>query len=218
MLMRTKLAPFAVAWLLLILTLALITSPSIAQHHEADERQPHNREWSNENAPAGIRLASFMSWYLVERQRGDPLINSMLSAGEFRAEDFDSLLAYFRDLQVEIWSELDHGGQRMACHDRASELNVVELRAVLNAYQEFQESTFAKYVAIASAELAPMGYVDFPEKLRRMANAFGFPRPDYLDPESVSENRLIDTRTKICNRVTSLDSATAQITSPNTQY
>ena len=208
MLARFNLAsPSPASWLPLILALIIVANPCKAQEEGADQRLPDQRtRYTGENAPAGVRLKVFLIWFALEDPDVEPHIKDKLSSGEFRIEDHERLIAYFADLRVEIESEIQRGIQRMACHDRASELSGPELRAVYNAFEDLHNGTYSKYVAIASAELASFGYVDFPEKLEKISSSFEDGVIDYRTADFLSEEILIENRVQICSHLESLDS------------
>jgi hypothetical protein len=154
--------------------------------------------YTDENAPPGVRLMLFLTWFAAEDIDHDIVMKSKLQDGEFRAEEYDLLLVYFEDLRNRIESEIDREMWQIACHERADRLDAVEVRAVWNALEDLRHGTYAKHVAIASGELAALGYVDFPEKLEIMETGFGSTGYDYRDTQLISDQQILEARPEIC--------------------
>ena len=79
----------------------------------------------------------------------------------FDAKDIPQIRAYFESLSDEAQAEIDAGIWRLACHGEAGSLDSLEIRVVYNSFDDLRFAAAAKYLAIASAELASMGYPDF---------------------------------------------------------
>ena len=140
----------------------------------------------------------FLSWFRSDLEERDLIIKHTLAEGQFSPDDLDDLLIYFDGLLDRIEAEIARESWHIACHDEAARLNGIELRAVWNALGDLREGVYAKYVAIASGELAVLGYVDFPEKLETMVTSFASSEFDYRDSEWVSDEQLVEARSGIC--------------------
>ena len=159
--------------------------------------------YTGENAPTEVRLMVFLNRVTKKERQPQNKSNESslqrdLQKGEFLESDYATLLVYFQDLSTRIESETDEGTWHIACGEQASQLNAVELRAVWNSLDDLRLAIYAKYAAIASGELAALGYVDFPEKLEMMGTSFISITYDYRDTESVPDDRLIEGRPGFC--------------------
>jgi hypothetical protein len=186
---------------LLVLTSALATE--IGAVNSASDRPPplERTSYTGKDAPAGIRLKVFLGWFRLDHEDRDLIIKQKLVDGQFRAEDLDNLLIYFDELSHRVEAEIAEEMWHIACHEEAAKLNGIEIRAVWNALGDLREGTYAKYVAIASGELAALGYVDFPEKLEIMEAGFSSSEFDYRDNEWISDEQLFEARPGICKGI-----------------
>ncbi len=79
----------------------------------------------------------------------------------FEAADLPSVQDYLVSLYDEVRTEIDEGIWRVACQQGASDLDGLEIRVIYNSFDDIRFAVAAKYLAIASAELAVMGHTDF---------------------------------------------------------
>lgn len=189
---------------------ALWISPLLAMSSAAATLMPvdantghppiYRTEFSEKDAPPGIRLKVFLQWFYVEDPGREMVMKSRLSDADFSAADHDKLLRYFEELFGRIESEVNSGIRDLACHDKASNLSADQVRAIFNAIDDLRNATYAKYVAVASGELAIFGYVDLPEKLEAMQNAFVDVGFEYRDKDTVSDKKILEARTEICRK------------------
>jgi len=183
----------------LVLLLSSLAAAFGADDPIQEQTSPVERtSYTGKNAPSGVRLMVFLGWFAAEDIDHDLILMDKLQDAEFVAEDYDSLLVYFEDLRNRIESEIDREMWQIACHEQAPQFDGIEIRAVWNAFEDLRHGTYAKYVAIASGELAALGYVDFPEKLEAMETSFTSTGYDYRDTEFISDEQLLESRPGIC--------------------
>lgn len=79
----------------------------------------------------------------------------------FEPDDVPQIHDYLIALSKEVQAEVDKGIWRLACGSAANSLAGLEIRVVYNSFDDLRFAVDAKYLAIASAELASTGYPDF---------------------------------------------------------
>ncbi len=164
----------------------------------ADHSAAARTEYSDKDAPLGIRLKVFLQWFEVEDPERDMVMRARLVEAGFPADQLQELLHYFENLYNRITDEVDSGIRDIACHDKASDLSADQIRAVFNAIDDLRNGTFEKYVGVASGELAKLGYVDFPDKLRAMRNGF---IDVGLEHRATPEQKILEGRKAICRHL-----------------
>ncbi len=164
-------------FLRLVVFVVLISNCLPGHSQEVDTDQPNTRvryEYSNENAPPGVRFEIFISGF-APSQTSDKLkvfAKSRLRSLGFSVDDLPNLTTYFGNLYLEIDEEIGLSFLRMACNFGEASPNGSTLRAAFNAHDDLRLAVNAKYLAITSAELAAMGYDDFVERLNAMSVGF----------------------------------------------
>ena len=119
------------------------------------------RIYTDEDAPPEIRFRHLLQMLSVEIDGARERAARRLEKMGFDAADVPSVRAYLDSLNEQVLTEVDEAIWRLACQGTASELDGLEIRVVYNSFDDLRYAVAAKYLAIASAELASMGYPDF---------------------------------------------------------
>lgn len=184
---------------IVILALVWVSSPLSTEDVLAANDPPQPRlEYDKHNAPTGIRFMMFLRTFANDYPDIDDVIEWDLRSMGFRVGDVPTLRAYFLDLYHQIEEEIDASHQQMACNDDASRLRGEELGALFNAFEDVRFGTYSKYVGIASAELAKLGYSSFPEQLESMTHIIGV---HSFENRAIAVQRgqeMQDLRAKLC--------------------
>ncbi len=147
------------AWYwLAIIAFGLIAEPILAT---SDSDLKIRQIYTNENAPPEIRFKLFLTNIGLADQGDDRFTILQMQAMGFTPNDIPSVLTYLKFLYDEVEAEIARSMWRIACHDNAANLGGSEIRSVYNSLADLRQAVFAKYLAIATAELAGMGYPDF---------------------------------------------------------
>ena len=119
------------------------------------------RIYTDEDAPPEIRFMNLLQMLTVNIDGTRDRATRRLGMMGFDSEDIPRVRTYLESLNDEARAEIDEGIWRLACHGDASSLGFLEIRVVYNSFDDLRYAVFAKYLAIASAELANTGYADF---------------------------------------------------------
>ena len=119
------------------------------------------RVYTDEDAPPEIRFGHFLRMLTVEAEGATDRATRRLEKLAFKRDDIPRIYEYFTALSEEAQEEVDKGIWRLACQSAAQSLAGLEIRVVYNSFDDLRFAVDAKYLAIASAELAGMGYPDF---------------------------------------------------------
>ena len=162
------------------------------------------RQYTDEDAPPEIRFRHMLLTVLrdVEGDRGRSL--RRLEKMGFDAEDAPSIKAYFDSLNDEAQAEINDGTWRLACHTNASNLNGLQIRVVYNSFDDLRFAVAAKYLAIASAELASMGYPDFMQMISGFPGRGGSFRTistDHRFAWGETDDLIQENRRSLCNSI-----------------
>ena len=114
----------------------------------------------DEVAPRGHGLRVFLG-YLYDYEPDSTqsrFVEEKLASLGVVSSDRMQLVEYFLELKSEIDVDIEKGTVRMFCGDLARDLHGLELRPVFNALLDFGIATYARYSAIAAADLAGFGY------------------------------------------------------------
>ena len=147
-------------WLkaLLLISLSLYVHPVFADELPNPRIK---RVYTDEDAPPEIRFGHFLRMLSVEAEGATDRATRWLEKLEFKRDDIPRIHEYFTALSEEAQAEVDKGMWRLACHSGAQSLAGLEIRVVYNSFDDLRFAVDAKYLAIASAELASKGYPDF---------------------------------------------------------
>lgn len=148
----------AVVWPVVILCLL-----SFFQHGHSDELANLHirRVYTDEDAPQAIRFRHLLLMLSVDIDGARERASRRLKKMGFDVADVPRIRAYLDSLNEQAQAEIDEGIWRLACQSTASELDGLEIRVVYNSFDDLRYAVAAKFLAIASAELASMGYPDF---------------------------------------------------------
>jgi hypothetical protein len=119
------------------------------------------RVYTDEDAPPAIRFRHLLLMLSRDGDRQQERVARRLKEIGFDTADTPTVQDYLESLYVQVQGEIDEGIWRVACQQGASDLDGLEIRVVYNSFDEIRFAVAAKYLAIASAELAGMGYTDF---------------------------------------------------------
>ena len=119
------------------------------------------RVYTDEDAPPEIRFRHLLLMLTAQIDGARDRATRRLEMLGFDPEDIPRIRTYLESLNDEARAEIDEGIWRLACHSDASSLGGLEIRVVYNSFDDLRFAVFAKYLAIASAEMASMGYPDF---------------------------------------------------------
>ena len=122
--------------------------------HPEEIQDPRiKRVYTDEDAPPEIRFGKLLRMLTVKidgsRDRGPWQLEKL----GFKLEDIPTIRTYLESLYGEAQAEIDEGMWRLACHSDAGSLGGLEIRVVYNSFDDLRYAVFAKYLAIASAEL-----------------------------------------------------------------
>ena len=161
----------------LVVFLALISNCQPGHSQEVDTDQPNTHvrhSYSNENAPADVRFEIFIAKFSPSHtsDRLKFFAKSQLRSMGFSADDFPELTIYFSNLYDRIDEEIGLSFLLAACNTGEASLNGSAMRAAFNAHDDLRLAINAKYLAIASVELAAMDYYDLVERLNAMSVGF----------------------------------------------
>ena len=127
-----------------------------------DDDNPHiKRVYTDKNAPPEVRFRHLLLMLSRDDDRQQERVARRLKEIGFDTADIPGVRDYLQSLYVQVQGEIDEGIWRVACQRGASDLDGLEIRVVYNSFDEIRFAVAAKYLAIASAELAGMGYTDF---------------------------------------------------------
>lgn len=157
---------------------------------------------SSKFAPAGHGVRVFLGWvydYEPDSTQSE-FVEAKLASFGVSPKDHSQLIEYFRNLDAEIDVDLEKGTARLFCNDRVASLHELELLPVFNAFLDFTDTTYARYSAIATADLAGLGYPDLVGHLYQYAKDAG-PFNVRFEPshDGISEY-FEQERAKICNQ------------------
>jgi hypothetical protein len=143
---------------LLVVGLGLLVHPIIAGELPNPQIK---RIYTDEDAPPEIRFRHLFTVLAMDDERADDRTSRRLVKLGFEPEDVPRIHEYLIALREEAQVEINRGIWRLACHSEAHSLAGLEIRVVYNSFDDLRFAVAAKYLAIASAELASMGYPDF---------------------------------------------------------
>ena len=144
--------------------LLLVTQSAIADE-KSNPRIRH--EFSAQNAPPNIRFRAMLNMLTSTAENSDIFAASVLKDAGFKPEDMTDIHNYLISISRESDAEVDKDIWRVACHSESESLKGLEVRVVYNSFDDIRYAVAAKYLAIASAELAAMGYPHFLESVER---------------------------------------------------
>ena len=148
----------ATKFVMAVIATALMASPIFAD----ETGNPWiKRIYTDEDAPPEIRFRHLLMRLAVSPDETGDRGNRQLQRLGIKSQDIPAVRAYLESLYQEAQAEIDEGIWRLACHSDAESLNGLEIRVVYNSFDDIGFAVFAKYLAIASAELASKGYPEF---------------------------------------------------------
>ena len=158
---------------------------------------------SRDVAPAGHGVRVFLG-YLDDYKPDSTqsrFVEAKLSSYGVKPADHSVLIDYFRDLDAEIDADIENGTARLLCNARVARLQGIELLPVINAYLDFGDATYARYSALAAADLAGLGFPELISHLYQDAKEAGpfnvrFDITSYERPEYIEE-----VRAEICDQL-----------------
>jgi hypothetical protein len=119
------------------------------------------RVYTDEDAPPEIRFRHLLlRLSLDDDGQKERAARKLLEMG-IETADIPSVQDYLESVYDEVQTEIDEGIWRVACQQGASDLDGLSIRVIYNSFDDIRFAVAAKYLAIASAELAAMGYTDF---------------------------------------------------------
>jgi len=140
----------------------MFTLASQANHRITESPNPRiKRVYTDADAPPEIRFGHFLRMLSVEAEASTDRATRRLEKLEFKRDDIPRIHEYFIALSEEAQAEVDVGMWRLACHSGAQSLAGLEIRVVYNSFDDLRFAVEGKYLAIATAELASMGYPEF---------------------------------------------------------
>jgi len=119
------------------------------------------RIYTAEDAPPEIRFRQLLSVLTLYPDETGDRGNRRLQELGIASQDVEVVRAYLETLHEQAQAEIDEGIWRIGCNSDVSALGGLEIRVVYNSFDELRYAVAAKYLAIASAELANKGYPDF---------------------------------------------------------
>lgn len=155
---------------LLVVGLGLLVHPIFAGELPNPQIK---RIFTDEDAPPEIRFRHLLIVLAMEDERAKDRASRRLDKLGFEPEDVPRIHKYLIALREEAQVEIDKGIWRLACHSEAHSLTGLEIRVVYNSFDDLRFAVAAKYLAIASAELASIGYPDFLNMISNFPGASG---------------------------------------------
>jgi len=149
-----------VAWSCVI----ILASNALYVHPVYSEDVPDlriKRMYTDEDAPPEIRFRHLLRTLSAGNEGTRDRATRRLEKMGFDADDVPRVRAYLDSVYNQAQAEIDEGIWRLACHSTAASLDGLAIRVVYNSFDDLRYGVAAKYLAIASAELASMGYPDF---------------------------------------------------------
>jgi hypothetical protein len=143
---------------LLVVSLGLLLHPVFA---DESPNPSIKRVYTDQDAPPEIRFRMMLHMVTMEDEDAKELASLRLGEVGFKPDDIPQIHDYLMSLNKEAQVEVDKGILRLACNSEAESLGGLEIRVVYNSFDDLRYAVAAKYLAIASAELASMGYPDF---------------------------------------------------------
>lgn len=119
------------------------------------------RVYTGEDAPPEIRFRHLLMRLAIRNDGAWDRGARQLEKLGIESKDIPTVRAYLESLYQEVQTEIDEGTWRLACHSDAESLDGLAICVVYNSFDDMRFAVFAKYLAIASAELASKGYPDF---------------------------------------------------------
>jgi hypothetical protein len=116
----------------------------------------------------------------------------------FDPNDVPTVAAYLETIRDEIDVESSRSRWRIACGDDAANLTGSNIRSVYNSLSDLSRGINAKYLAIASAELAAMNYPDFRDMLNGLSGSFHVSRTDHRYGWGPTDEGIQQNRAELC--------------------
>jgi len=158
-----------------------------------------NRQtYTNENAPPEIRFNILLMKIKYGTSGSDRHIAYQLEQMGFDRSDVPMVAAYLGTVRGEISEEVSRNAWRIACSDITATLSGSAIRAVFSALDDLRQGIHAKYLAIASAELATMGYPDFSNMLNGLTSSFRVTYTDHRYAWGTTDNDIHLHRADMC--------------------
>lgn len=193
---RIRLRHFVSAgWRSLIWSVLVVGLPAFAQ---SVDNPRYRYSYTSEDAPPHIHFGIFVRKITFHDERYEPFRRARLSKIGIAPEDEEIVIAYFTRLDEQMEIEEKRSILRVACFDGAENLSSAAIRTVFNSFDDLRFSIDAKYFALASAELAAMGYTDFRERILSDPTSFGVFSTDHRFVWGSSDEDIQSTRLNIC--------------------
>jgi hypothetical protein len=162
--------PTQSAWQIgfLVVYLGLLVQPAYA---DDSPNAQFRHAYTDQNAPPEIRFRIFLRVATTEVEGTYEIAMRHLEEAGFKKSDVPRVHDYLVSLNEEAEKEIDKGIWRIACHADAQNLKGLEIRVVFNSFDDLRFAVAAKYLAIASAELANKGYPDFQNMISNFPGA-----------------------------------------------
>jgi len=181
----------------------LLLGPPTAFSDDADN--PRIRHiYTDEDAPSEIRFRLLLRMFSRDDDNQQERAKRKLMEIGFDATDIPHVQAYFELLYEQTQGEIDEGIWRIACQDGGSDLDGLEIRVVYNSFDDIRYAVSAKYLAIASAELAGMGYPEFGRMVERypgQSGSFTTTSTDHRYAWGDSSEGIRENRANVCRGV-----------------
>lgn len=166
--------------------------------------------YTNENAPPEIRFKMLLARLSYGENRRDRSFRYSLEQIGFDHNDVPAVAAYLETVRDEIDVESSRSRWRIACGDDAPNLTGSNIRSVYNSLDDLSQGIHAKYLAIASAELAAMNYPDFRDMLNGLNGSFIVSRTNHRYGWGAVDDGIQQNRTKLCASIKKYSTVTLE--------